>query len=42
MEHGAKLRAVQLKGVDPQQRKPASAPLPKYVQNNAWQNFKSR
>lgn len=38
IESGAKLQAVQVKGVDPQQENNLSA-LPKYVQNNAWQSF---
>src|SRR5471030_722406 len=40
IEHGAKLRAIQLKGVDPQSESRVSA-APKFVQNNAWQNFKA-
>ncbi|WP_283603051.1 lipoprotein-releasing ABC transporter permease subunit LolE [Serratia proteamaculans] len=40
MENGAQLRAVGVKGVDPQQENQLSA-LPKYVQGNAWANFKS-
>ncbi|HEI8865353.1 lipoprotein-releasing ABC transporter permease subunit LolE [Serratia sp. AKBS12] len=40
MENGAQLRAVQLKGVDPQQENQLSA-LPKYVQGSAWANFRS-
>lgn len=40
MENGAQLRAVQLKGVDPQQENQLSA-LPKYVQGDAWANFHS-
>jgi lipoprotein-releasing system permease protein len=40
IEHGAKLRAIQLKGVDPQSEPRVSA-APKFVQNNAWQNFKA-
>lgn len=39
MENGAQLRAVQLKGVDPAQEAKLSA-LPKYVQGDAWANFK--
>ncbi|MDC6111238.1 lipoprotein-releasing ABC transporter permease subunit LolE [Serratia rubidaea] len=39
MENGAQLRAVQLKGVDPAQEADLSA-LPKYVQGDAWANFK--
>jgi lipoprotein-releasing system permease protein len=40
MENGAQLRAVQVKGVNPQQESQLSA-LPKYVQGDAWANFKS-
>ncbi|MGQ8774511.1 lipoprotein-releasing ABC transporter permease subunit LolE [Serratia sp. NA_112.1] len=40
MENGAQLRAVGVKGVDPQQEIQLSA-LPKYVQGDAWANFKS-
>ncbi|MBU9837445.1 lipoprotein-releasing ABC transporter permease subunit LolE [Rahnella sp. L72c] len=40
IEHGAKLRAIQLKGVDPQSEPRVSA-APKFVQNNAWQSFKA-
>ncbi|WP_422527958.1 lipoprotein-releasing ABC transporter permease subunit LolE [Serratia fonticola] len=40
MENGAQLRAVQVKGVDPAQEKQLSA-LPRYVQGDAWANFKS-
>lgn len=40
MENGAQLRAVGVKGVDPQQESQLSA-LPQYVQGNAWANFKS-
>ena len=40
MENGAQLRAVGVKGVDPQQENQLSA-LPKYVQGDAWDNFKS-
>ena len=40
MENGAQLRAVQVKGVDPAQESLLSA-LPKYVQGDAWANFKS-
>ncbi|MGF6189592.1 lipoprotein-releasing ABC transporter permease subunit LolE [Serratia sp. 2723] len=40
MENGAQLRAVQVKGVDPAQENQLSA-LPKYVQGDAWANFKS-
>ena len=38
IESGAKLQAIQVKGVDPQQETQLSA-LPAYVQNNAWQSF---
>ncbi|MBA5203250.1 lipoprotein-releasing ABC transporter permease subunit LolE [Pectobacterium aroidearum] len=38
LENGAKLQAVQVKGVDPQQEKRLSA-LPNYVLNDAWQRF---
>ncbi|MEI2264942.1 lipoprotein-releasing ABC transporter permease subunit LolE [Erwinia sp. CGal63] len=38
IESGAKLQAIQVKGVDPQQESRLSA-LPAYVQNNAWQSF---
>ncbi|CAI0842011.1 lipoprotein-releasing ABC transporter permease subunit LolE [Serratia quinivorans] len=40
MENGAQLRAVGVKGADPQQENQLSA-LPKYVQGDAWANFKS-
>ncbi|MFJ5316780.1 lipoprotein-releasing ABC transporter permease subunit LolE [Pectobacterium versatile] len=40
LENGAKLQAVQVKGVDPQQEKRLSA-LPNYVLNDAWQRFRS-
>ncbi|AJI95181.1 liporeleasing system, transmembrane protein LolE [Yersinia ruckeri] len=40
MENGAQLRAVQVKGVNPQQEEQLSA-LPKFVQNNAWKAFKA-
>ncbi|WP_405078299.1 lipoprotein-releasing ABC transporter permease subunit LolE [Pectobacterium carotovorum] len=40
LENGAKLQAVQVKGVDPQQEKRLSA-LPNYVLNNAWQRFRA-
>lgn len=40
VENGANLRAIQVKGVDPQQESRLSA-LPQYVQNNAWQDFKA-
>ena len=39
MENGAQLRAVEVKGVDPQQESWLSA-LPQYVQGDAWANFK--
>ena len=39
IESGINLRAIQVKGVDPQQEMRLSA-LPRFVQNNAWQNFK--
>ncbi|MBA0204571.1 lipoprotein-releasing ABC transporter permease subunit LolE [Pectobacterium aroidearum] len=38
LENGAKLQAVQVKGVDPQQEKRLSA-LPNYVLNDAWLRF---
>ncbi|WP_437610816.1 lipoprotein-releasing ABC transporter permease subunit LolE [Erwinia sp. V71] len=38
IESGAKLQAIQVKGVDPQQELRLSA-LPKYVQDNAWASF---
>lgn len=40
IESGTNLRAIQIKGVDPQQESRLSA-LPKYVQNNAWAGFKA-
>lgn len=40
LENGAKLQAVQVKGVDPQQETRLSA-LPKYVLNDAWQRFRA-
>ena len=40
VESGVNLRAIQVKGVDPQQEMRLSA-LPRYVQNNAWANFKA-
>ncbi|MBN3146447.1 lipoprotein-releasing ABC transporter permease subunit LolE [Pectobacterium brasiliense] len=40
LENGAKLQAVQVKGVDPQQEKRLSA-LPNYVLNDAWQQFRA-
>ncbi|EOI3318226.1 TPA: lipoprotein-releasing ABC transporter permease subunit LolE [Serratia marcescens] len=39
MENGAQLRAVEVKGVDPQQESRLST-LPQYVQGDAWANFK--
>ncbi|WP_113627797.1 lipoprotein-releasing ABC transporter permease subunit LolE [Pectobacterium peruviense] len=39
LENGAKLQAIQVKGVDPQQEIHLSA-LPKYVLNDAWQQFR--
>ncbi|WP_428945867.1 lipoprotein-releasing ABC transporter permease subunit LolE [Pantoea sp. FN060301] len=38
IESGARLQAVQVKGVDPQRENQLSA-LPSYVQGNAWQRF---
>ncbi|MEM6159672.1 lipoprotein-releasing ABC transporter permease subunit LolE [Erwinia sp. P6884] len=38
IESGARLQAVQVKGVDPQRETQLSA-LPSYVQDNAWQRF---
>ncbi|GLR09659.1 lipoprotein-releasing system transmembrane subunit LolE [Mixta theicola] len=38
IESGAKLQAIQVKGVDPAQEKRLSA-LPQFVQNNAWSTF---
>lgn len=38
IESGAKLQAIQVKGVDPAQEKRLSA-LPQFVQNNAWSSF---
>lgn len=40
IESGSNLRAIQIKGVDPQQETRLSA-LPQYVQNNAWSDFKA-
>ena len=40
VESGPNLRAIQVKGVDPAQEVRLSA-LPRYVQNNAWDNFKA-
>lgn len=39
IESGNNLRAIQVKGVDPEQETHLSA-LPSYVQDNAWQDFK--
>ncbi|AFI90848.1 lipoprotein-releasing ABC transporter permease subunit LolE [Pectobacterium parmentieri] len=39
LENGAKLQAIQVKGVDPQQETHLSA-LPNYVLNDAWQQFR--
>ena len=39
MESGANLRAIQIKGVDPQQESRLST-LPQFVQNGAWNSFK--
>ncbi len=38
VERGVKLKAIQIKGVDPAQESRLSA-LPGYVQNNAWKDF---
>ncbi|MDU4095065.1 MAG: ABC transporter permease, partial [Pantoea sp.] len=38
IESGAKLQAIQVKGVDPAQEQRLSA-LPQFVQNNAWSSF---
>ncbi len=38
VERGAKLKAIQVRGVDPQQESRLSA-LPSYVQNGAWRDF---
>ncbi|WP_194205766.1 lipoprotein-releasing ABC transporter permease subunit LolE [Superficieibacter sp. 1612_C1] len=40
VESGANIRAIQVKGVDPQQESRLSA-LPQYVQGSAWANFKA-
>ncbi|QQG30533.1 lipoprotein-releasing ABC transporter permease subunit LolE [Pectobacterium carotovorum] len=40
LENGAKLQAIQVKGVDPQQETRLSA-LPNYVINGAWQRFRA-
>ena len=40
VERGANLRAIQVKGVNPQQEQHLSA-LPSFVQGDAWRNFKA-
>jgi lipoprotein-releasing system permease protein len=40
MENGAQLRAVQIKGINPQQENQLSA-LPQFVYGDAWINFKA-
>nr|WP_113866282.1 lipoprotein-releasing ABC transporter permease subunit LolE [Brenneria salicis]NMN91953.1 lipoprotein-releasing system permease protein [Brenneria salicis ATCC 15712 = DSM 30166]RBP62826.1 lipoprotein-releasing system permease protein [Brenneria salicis ATCC 15712 = DSM 30166]RLM30701.1 lipoprotein transporter subunit LolE [Brenneria salicis ATCC 15712 = DSM 30166] len=40
LENGANLRAIQVKGVDPQQENRLSA-LPSFVLNGAWQRFQA-
>ncbi|QUJ69114.1 lipoprotein-releasing ABC transporter permease subunit LolE [Photobacterium sp. GJ3] len=40
LEKGTQLKAVEVRGVDPQQETQVSA-LPGYVQDNAWQNLKA-
>lgn len=40
VESGANLRAIQVKGVNPQQEQRLSA-LPSFVQGDAWHNFKA-
>ncbi|BDH46256.1 lipoprotein transporter subunit LolE [Salmonella enterica subsp. enterica serovar Choleraesuis] len=40
IESGANLRAIQVKGVDPEQEKHLSA-LPQFVRDNAWAGFKA-
>ena len=40
LECGARLRAIQMKGVDPQQEQRLST-LPTFVAGNAWANFKA-
>ena len=40
VESGSNLRAIQVKGVDPQQESKLSA-LPRFVQANDWANFKA-
>jgi lipoprotein-releasing system permease protein len=39
VESGVNLRAIQVKGVNPQEARLSA--LPKYVQNGAWANFKA-
>lgn len=39
VENGAKMKAIQIRGVDPQLESETSA-LPKFVEDNGWQNFK--
>lgn len=40
VESGKNMRAIQIKGVDPQQESRLSA-LPRFVRDNAWANFKA-
>jgi len=40
VESGSNMRAIQVKGVDPQQENRLSS-LPNFVQNNAWASFKA-
>lgn len=40
IENGANLRAIQVKGVEPQQEARLSS-LPSYVQDGAWKNFRA-
>ncbi|MEC6162559.1 MULTISPECIES: lipoprotein-releasing ABC transporter permease subunit LolE [Klebsiella] len=40
VESGSNMRAIQVKGVDPQQESRLSS-LPNFVQNNAWANLKA-
>ncbi len=40
VESGSNMRAIQVKGVDPQQESRLSS-LPNFVQNNAWAGFKA-
>jgi len=40
VESGSNMRAIQVKGVDPQQESRLSS-LPNFVQNNAWASFKA-